>query len=228
MAQHRASVVADVTLALCAVGLVAWVMLRDRVAEREASPGSRPVRDSVPNTEDLRAVGREVGNPNASLQIIEFLDLECAACALYHEKVIRELLRGDDGGEVSLVYVHFPLRSHRNAVAAAHASECAAEQGRFGAFVDHALNAQGRFASAPWNELASAAGVSDLATYQSCVGRDSVASRVDAGRRVGDALGVTGTPTLVVNGWRYRAPPTLDEIRRQRPGAPASDVRRVR
>jgi protein-disulfide isomerase len=168
----------------------------------------------VTNVEELRAVGREVGNPDAFLQVIAFLDLECAACALYHEKVVRELRQGEARGDVSPVYVHCPLRSHRFAPEAAHAAECAAEQGRFGEFVEHALAAQDRFASQPWQDFAAAVGSADSTEYWSCLVRDSLASRVNAGRRAGERAGVSGTPTLVVNGWRYRTPPTLDQIRR--------------
>jgi protein-disulfide isomerase len=37
-------------------------------------------------------------------------------------------------------------------------------------------------------------------------------SRVDSGSALAQRIGVRGTPTLIVNGWRFSAPPSEEEL----------------
>ncbi|MGQ0765436.1 MAG: DsbA family protein [Gemmatimonadota bacterium] len=88
----------------------------------------------VPNFQQIVAAGLRIGAPLAPVTVVEFTDLECPFCARFHE-VYRSLVV-QHGANLSLVFVHFPLPSHRFAKPAAQAAECAAEAGRFAQFVD--------------------------------------------------------------------------------------------
>ena len=47
-----------------------------------------------------------------------------------------------------------------------------------------------------WRALAERAGVSDLAGYERCLGSEVAGRRLEEDMRLGDALGVTATPTF--------------------------------
>jgi protein-disulfide isomerase len=104
-------------------------------------------------------------------------------------------------GKVRLVFKDFPLRFHPGAEPAAVAARCAAEHGRYWEYHDLLFVAQPAFTR------------SDLMLYAHRLGlpRDAFAACLDAGRyraavrkdvEEGRAAGVTGTPTLFVNGLR--------------------------
>jgi protein-disulfide isomerase len=50
--------------------------------------------------------------------------------------------------------------------------------------------------------------------FQTCLGSGDVEGRIQAGRSLADQLGITATPTVFLNGWRYPVPPTEVELSR--------------
>ncbi len=145
------------------------------------------------------------GNPKAPVVIRVYSDFECPFC----EKLDRELMtnyRKNLPGDVRLEYHHTPLESiHPRARPAAEASECVAEQGQFWAFHD-AL-----FMDRSWTKLnelgpfflgvASKLGI-DMNKFRACAASRKYKSLVDAGLAESARLGVNGTPTVFVNGYR--------------------------
>jgi protein-disulfide isomerase len=72
------------------------------------------------------------GNPDASVVVIEFSDLQCPYCKRHHEQTQPALdAQFVDTGQVRWVFKHFPLAGHAQAVAAGAAAECAADQDAF-------------------------------------------------------------------------------------------------
>ena len=77
-----------------------------------------------------------IGNPNSSVVVAEFADLQCPACRAAHSSIIKPMLE-KYGNQIRYEFHHFPLRSaHRYAVDLAEAAECAADQGKFKEFMD--------------------------------------------------------------------------------------------
>jgi len=73
-----------------------------------------------------------LGNPEASVVVIEFSDFQCPACqqhALEVQPILNEALVETD--QIMWVFKHLPLQMHPQAIAAAAAAECAADQGQF-------------------------------------------------------------------------------------------------
>ena len=72
------------------------------------------------------------GSADARLTIVEFTDYQCPACANHHidtqPAIEKELIAT---GKVRWVNKHLPLPEHKNAMAAAAAAECAANQREF-------------------------------------------------------------------------------------------------
>ncbi len=214
--------VSDLLLAVAAVVLVVWVLVRDTLREREGHQSAQ-VQWS-PGWEDAVAVGTEIGDSLAQVKIVEFLDLECPACALYQRQVADGLTsRGSSGA--SFVIVHFPLRIHPNATNAARAAECAAEAGVFKEFVDTALANQRELGVVRWSLLAARAGVSDTVAFNACFRDARSLERVTRGRALGERLGVRATPTIMVNGWLFSNPPTREQIFEQARIRPKRGVR---
>jgi protein-disulfide isomerase len=114
---------------------------------------------------------------------------------------------------VALVYRHYPLPYHKNAVPAAQASVCAARQGRFEEYHDALFAQQDSLGLIPWTRLASTAGVPDVAEFQSCMQSSVPGSEIERDLQAGTRLGVRGTPAILVNErFISGAPPGVEEL----------------
>ena len=141
------------------------------------------------------------GPRDATVVLVEYGDLECPYCARA-EPIVRELLAEFDD-ELSFVFRHFPLADvHPHAELAAEAAEAAAEQGAFWEMHDLLFARQ------------DALEIPDLLHYAAELRLDTVRFKDDlrdrryAGRVVehaasGERSGVSGTPTLFINGQRH-------------------------
>lgn len=141
--------------------------------------------------------------------VIEYGDFECPFCAGFHD-AMRELAAE---GTVRWVYRHYPLSAiHPQAVVAAEATECAAEQGRFWAFADALYAHQGNIDRAALTTLAAAVGA-NRHRFDACVDgggyQERIAAQVEAARR----LGIRATPTFFVDGKRYEGFVSRDSLR---------------
>ena len=67
------------------------------------------------------------GNPNAKIIIVEYSDLECPFCKVFHQTLHQVV---EKNAEVAWVYRHYPILGlHPKAFREAEATECAFEQG---------------------------------------------------------------------------------------------------
>ena len=87
-------------------------------------------------------------------------------------------------------------------------AECAAEQGRFAEYHEHAFR-QGRILSYSngWRTLADSAGIPDMDRFTKCVLADRPGARIVQQYEEAKQLGVAVTPTLFVNGERIIGSP---------------------
>jgi protein-disulfide isomerase len=138
-----------------------------------------------------------LGPDDAPVTIIEFSDFQCPFCQK-SVPVLQELRRMY-GDKISLIYRDFPGQNHPNAFAAAEASECAHEQGKFWEYHDLLFNRQAP--DRPWNfeGLAAESGL-DVDAFRGCVNRGRFRTEVRKDLEDGLRLGVTSTPTFFVNG----------------------------
>jgi predicted DsbA family dithiol-disulfide isomerase len=148
---------------------------------------------------------------SAPVAIIVFSDLECPFCGQFHEEVLKKT-KDTFGSKVVVFFIHLPLNIHRFAELSAVAAECAASQDRFSEYVEVLFRKRDSIGLKSWGSYAVEAAVSDSAEYQSCVDGQEPLQRVKAGRALADSIGITGTPTIFVNGWRLPKPPEEDEL----------------
>jgi len=156
--------------------------------------------------------GIRIGSPDAILTVVEYADFECPVCKLAApllDSIVRE-----SGGEVALLFKHYPLTFHSSARGAAGAAQCAAEQGSFEEYSAVLWQSVDRFAAAPWMQLAVASGVRDTSAFRRCLGSPRTLARIIADSSSAIGLDIRGTPTLVVGGTRVAGlPANRNELR---------------
>lgn len=164
----------------------------------------------VEKWKDFEKAGAVIGNPRAPVRIVEFLDFECPFCNQFHRRA--KLLREEFRDSVAEVYVHFPLANHRFSMQAARAAECAAKQGRFESMVDQIFAKQDSLGLRPWHAFAIDAGVDAVDQFDRCAAETGKLEAVEAGITAGQKLEVHGTPTLLINGWRFNGAPPDSQL----------------
>lgn len=141
------------------------------------------------------------GNPNASVLVEEFADLQCPACGAAHSRIVEPLL-DKYGSDIRFEHKHFPLRSiHRFALDASEMSECAADQGKFWEYVEIAFTNQKDLSLDSIVEWAEALGL-DVDKAERCWKTHSKRDIVLADYKEGRDREVSGTPSFFVNGER--------------------------
>jgi protein-disulfide isomerase len=137
------------------------------------------------------------GPANAPITIIEFSDFECPFCRKWVQETW-PLIAKTYPGKVRLYYRDFPLSGHTNAIPAAVAARCSAEQNQFWAFHDKLFSGSS-FGNSVYETYASALGL-DLAKFKACVQANRYEKEVNADLEFGANLGIRGTPTFFING----------------------------
>ena len=120
-------------------------------------------------------------------------------------------------GQVRFRYRHMAFLGPES-IAAAEASECAAEQGRFWDFHDRLFAEQqgrdrGAYSTANLKGFAADLRL-DSQAFNSCVDSGAAAARVKAETEEGRQKGVSRTPTLFVNGRKLEGVPSYEELLR--------------
>lgn len=195
-----------VLLLACAAATTALVVRRE-FWEPHASLSSTSV---VPAWRDYSHGGHRMGLESARVTVVVFSDFQCPYCAELMARL--KILRSQYPRDVAVVYRHFPLSIHPYAMAAARASECAANQGRFEAFHNALFAAQDIIGQVPWTHFALVADVPDTAAFHKCAVSDVVLRSVTDDSAAANRLGVYGTPVLLINQTRLDGAQPLDTL----------------
>lgn len=156
---------------------------------------------------DLDLLGYDQGDPDAPLRVIELTDFGCGYCRRFNQETFPILLEEFiETGRIQWKFVPFVLGMFPNGDRAALAGECAGEQGR-DAFLQmrdllfqHQSGWRGsQDPNAFFADLAEDAGL-DTRTFSSCLAEDRQAEKVKLNNRLGEALGVQGTPLFIIGG----------------------------
>ena len=168
---------------------------------------------SLPNADGL-----SLGDANAPVTIDVFEDFQCPACKYFTESiqplVIENLVAT---GKARYVFHNYPFIDNQSVSKesdqAANAAMCANEQDKFwdmqsilyanwngeniGTFNDRRLQA-----------LAEAIGL-DMDAFNNCFDANKYEAEIQADFDLGEQMGVSGTPTVFVNGQRVGAPSSV-------------------
>jgi len=183
------------------------IVLVGAVVHREVRrPGGPPAAEARPkfhkDWKRFIPAGHVIsGSTDAPVVLIEFSDFECPFCRRFNTALATA--QNHYGDKLGVIYVHYPLSSHRFAIPAARAAECANAESRFLAFHDALFAKQDSLGLKSWRSYAEDVGIKNLARFSKCAADTSDIFAITDGLRIGQALGVRGTPTVMVNGWIY-------------------------
>ena len=201
-------------LAVAGIGTLGYVATRG---------AGRQVVQLDPNLPPVQSEGYVIGSPSAPVEVIEFADFECPACAQFatlHEPDVRKRLV--ETGQIRLRFLDLPLVEigHRNSPTASLAAACANEQGKFWEMHDAIFATQDRWetrrTSSPRrviDPLARQIGL-DVARYEQCMDSQKYLANIQAHRQAAQRYRVQSTPSFVINGRVYSGSLPYDEFKR--------------
>jgi len=158
-----------------------------------------PVTSSVPGAQPPNMLG----SPSATVTVEEFADFQCPTCASVHAKM--KEINAIYGSRIKFIYRSYPLTQiHKHAYDAAVAAEAAGLQGKYWEMQNQIFTNQTAWSNATdarkiFEEYAQKIGL-DVTRFQNDMLGLAAKSRVDLDIARGRAMGVSGTPTIFING----------------------------
>ncbi len=214
--QEKRKRLVTIFLVVIAAALVMFVMVYPNLKSvgeiATVEPYPRPMENGV-----------AMGDPNAPVIIDVFEDFQCPACKIYSEEVERRVVETYVGsGKVYYVFHHFPFIDRASATKeshqAANASMCAMEQGRFWDYHDILFanwNGENIGSFGNQNLIAFAENLGlDMDLFSACFEENRYEDEIQADFNLGIEKGVSGTPSVFVNG-QHISPshvPTFEDV----------------
>ncbi len=181
-------------------------------------PVVAPVANTVPKASEISMLpvtsnDHILGNPKASIKIVEYSDPSCPFCKIFHPTMQKIMSEYGAGGEVAWVYRSFPLDKadsqgrilHPNAGHEAQAQECAAFLGGNDAFWKftnrlYDVTQSDKGISLDQKELPNIANFAglDVAKFNDCLSSGKFKDKVEKSYLDGINAGVSGTPYSII------------------------------
>jgi protein-disulfide isomerase len=109
----------------------------------------------------------------------------------------------NNAGKVKLVFKNFPLRRHKFAMKAAMAALAADKQGKFWKFHDQLFLEYDKLSDQKIGEIARNLGFNSE-EFEKMMKNPKISAKIQQDILDGQEAGITGTPTIFVNGRRLR------------------------
>ena len=138
------------------------------------------------------------GLVNAPVTLTLFTDFQCPYCKKM-EPLISEVLKRNPK-TLKVVLKNMPLKFHKMARPSAYAALAAQEQGKFWEYHD-LLFSQEKITDATFEELANELQL-DIAKFKADMKSPEIVAKVEKDLQDAKKAGVTGTPTVFINGRR--------------------------
>jgi len=165
-----------------------------------------------PNTEDNSKTLTEskliqngspiMGNPAASITILEWGDYQCTYCYKFHTNTLNTIKRDFiETGKVKLVFKDFPLNGP-DSILAAEAAYCAQDQEKYWQYHDELYKNWGGentgwVTRASLDTFANTVGI-DLIQFNQCLDVHKYNKRVNQMYEFGRELGIDATPSFLI------------------------------
>lgn len=193
------------------VAAIAWAISADD-SSTPATPEAVEAELNI-NEQDLT-----IGPDDAPVTLVKFSDFQCPACTSMNE-ILNEVIDEYDQ-DVQYALKHFPLRQiHPYADVTAQAAEAADEFDQFPEMKEVIFDNQEEWSQFDSQdevkqELISYAEDLDIdpEEFQEEMEKDEVQDKINEDRDLGNDLGVSGTPTLFINGEQVKVN-TLSDLR---------------
>ena len=199
--QRQQRLIAILAVSLGAIAIAALLIVPSLMPVGEiaqTTPFDRPMVD-----------GTAMGSPDAPVLIEVWVDFQCPACRIFAEDIEPLVIQNYIAtGVVRYVFRHYPFLDDgvatKESDQAANASMCAAEQGRFWDYHDILFanwNSENAGAFSDRRLVAYAETINlDMDSFNSCFEANKYKAQIDEDLAAGNRAGVTGTPSLFVNG----------------------------
>lgn len=182
------------------------------------APEAIVAEPAAPEAGSAGADVRSKGQADAPLVIVEYSDFQCPYCGRWVEQTYPTILEEYiNTGKARLEFRDFPLSFHQNAHSAAVASRCAADQDAFWEMHDKLFTTQDQWAeiadpSETFGGFAQELGL-DAAAFTSCLTSGRFDQAIQEDMQAGEAAGVSGTPSFVINGQLFVGAQPTDNFR---------------
>lgn len=174
---------------------------------RQRSLSAHPLETVTIDTSNAQCVGPAA----APVTIVEYADFECPFCRII-SPIMHRLVQGMSGN-VRLCFKHFPVRGHERALPSSIAALAAARQGRFWQMHNALYGVAPRLEEANLLAAARQAGVQDIDRWNRDRRDTALRQQIEADKVEGLRNGVSGTPTIFINGKEYLGQKNEVELR---------------
>ena len=162
----------------------------------------------------LSADSYRTSTASAAVTMVNFGDFQCPACGAYHSVVKQLETKYKD--TLTVVFRHFPLSIHPNAVPAAMAAEAAGKQGKFWEMHDKLYEAQSEWSDEKKTEDIFISYAKDMGLDAERFKKDltdgELQKRINRDVTDANTLGINATPTFYVNNIKIANPASLAEF----------------
>jgi protein-disulfide isomerase len=161
----------------------------------------------------IQAGDKTLGNKDSKVQLVEYGDFQCPACAAT-EPVVKQLLV-EHGQEFWFAFRHLPLKEiHKNAAISGYAAEAASLQGKFWEMKEKLYTRQSEWSALPdpspkFQAYAQELGL-DPDKFVRDMASDEVVSKVESENATARSHGFNSTPTFVLNGKKIGTPSSYE------------------
>lgn len=190
--QPVAIIVAGVLIA----GAIVFINLHPG-APADAQQGTAPA--ATANVPAPSASDHIIGSPSAPIVLIEYSDFQCPYCQMIYPTL--QKITSGSSGQIAWAMREYPLyQIHPNAMPAADAAECIADQlgnDGFWKFADAIFADQTKMSDAYYAQLAQQFGANPT-TYNACVTAQKFSSRINQEISDAQSSGGNGTPFTIV------------------------------
>ena len=143
-----------------------------------------------------------LGNPDASITILEWGDYQCTFCYKFHQNTL-DIINDDfiKTGKVKLVFKDFPLNGP-DSLLAAQAAYCAEDQGKYWQYHNElyknwAGEKTGWITRESLDKFATTVNL-DLGEFNACLDEGKYQDRVNTLHEFGKEIGIDATPSFLV------------------------------
>jgi predicted DsbA family dithiol-disulfide isomerase len=159
---------------------------------------------------DLKSAPACQGPVDAPLTMVEFSDFECPYCAA--ARPLLEQLVVEMKGKLRLCWKPFPLQAHPHAAATSRTAMYALEKGKFWEMHDIMFQNQASLDNDSLKSYAMKVGL-DGEDLMKAIATDRFNDRITASKEEGKKAGITGTPSIFINGRELVLPIAPETLR---------------
>ena len=199
-------IVVVAVIAIAFIGIVIW-RLTDKQAN-QVDTSKYDITGYIGPNDDNGGIGDHVkGDQSAPVQIVEYADFQCSACAGMNSRVNKLIEEYD--GKLAIIYRNFLLSYHQNATAAASAAEAAGLQGYWKDYADMLFANQSTWSEASGESRTSmfadlfanvSKGQGDTQKFLADMNSQAVKDKISFDASLTKNLEIPGTPSFFLDG----------------------------